>query len=81
MGNGARLASQASGILPPDGRYILRGFELGYNDSNRSAQNLLEVGVNLSPNPNPNFERNIITWQDNDRSERIGWRVDYSTLK
>ena len=78
---GARRASQASGTLPPDGRYILRGFDLKYNDSNRSAQNLLGLGVHLAPGPNPAVDREVVTWQDNDRNERIAWRVDYSTLK
>ena len=81
MGIGARAASQVSGTLPVDNRYILRGFELGYNDSNQSAQNLLRVGVHLTPAANPNLDRDVVSWEDNDRNERISWRVDYSPLK
>jgi hypothetical protein len=81
LGAGARAASGASGPLPVNDRFILRGFELGYNDSSISAQNLLEASVTLAPGPNPNFDRDVANWQDNDRNERIRWRVDYSVLK
>ena len=80
LGSRARVASGVSGPLPVSDRFILRGFELAYNDSSRSAQNLLELGITLAPGPNPNFDREVANWQDNDLNERIRWRVDYSAL-
>jgi hypothetical protein len=81
LGENARRASSVSGALPSSDRYILRSFSLGYNDSNRSAQNLLELGVTLAPAVNPTVDREVVSWRDNDLNERINWRVDYSVLK
>lgn len=81
LGERARRASGVSGTLPPSDRYILRGFSLAYNDSNRSAQNLLELGVSLAPGVNPAVDREVVGWRDNDLNERINWRADYSVLK
>jgi hypothetical protein len=81
LGARARMASGVSGTLPNSDRSILRGFSLRYDDSSNSAQNLLALGVSLAPSPNPNIDRDVVDWQDNDRNERIRWRVDYSVLK
>ncbi|WP_424537239.1 hypothetical protein [Sphingorhabdus sp.] len=80
MDAGARVGSQASGVVPENARHILRGFELGYNDSNLSAQNLRDFGVHMAPGTGA-AEREIVSWQDNDRAEHIKWKVDYSALK
>ncbi len=80
MDAGARVGSQASGVVPENARHILRGFELGYNDSHLSAQNLRDFGVHMAPGTGA-AEREIVSWQDNDRAEHIKWKVDYSALK
>lgn len=81
MGGRSRSVSGSSGRMPTDDRHILRGFQLGYRDSGHSAQNLLEVGVNLAPGPNSPADRQLVSWRDNDLNEGIGWRIDYSVLK
>lgn len=80
MGDSARTAAGATGVAPADNRYIIRGFQFHYADSNGSAQNLRDVAINLAPGAG-SAPRELISWQDNDRAERINWSVDYSTLQ
>jgi hypothetical protein len=80
LGDSARTAEGATGVVPTDNRYIIRGFQLRYADSNGSAQNLRDVAINLAPGAG-SAPRDRVSWQDNDRAERINWSVDYSTLK
>jgi hypothetical protein len=80
LGDNARTAVGATGQVPTDNRYILRGFHLRFASSNGSAQNLREVAVNMAPGAGTSA-REIVSWQDNDRTEPINWRVDYSTLQ
>lgn len=80
LGDSARTAAGATGVVPTDNRYIIRGFQLRYADSNGSAQNLRDVAINLAPGTG-SAPRDLVSWQDNDRAERINWSVDYSTLQ
>jgi hypothetical protein len=80
LGDNARTAAGATGVIPTDNRHILRGFHIYYADSNGSAQNLRDVAINLTPGAG-SAPRELVSWQDNDRAERINWSVDYSTLQ
>jgi hypothetical protein len=82
-GSGAnvRLPEGTNGTLPTGDRYILQSFLFNY-DNNYSAENLLRFGVHLDQ---PTSERaqpsEVVSWEDNDRNERIYWQVKYLTLK
>jgi hypothetical protein len=80
LGDNSRTADGATGTVPDDNQYILRGFHIHYADANGSAQNLREVAINLTPGAGT-APRELVSWQDNDRTERINWRVHYSTLQ
>jgi hypothetical protein len=80
-GDAVRLPEGANGTLPSSDRYILQGFSLKY-DNSYNAENLLRLGVHLDQ---PGAERgrpsDVISWEDNDRNERIYWQVKYLPLK
>lgn len=76
---GVRVRSQAFGSLPRSNKHVISAFEFEYLDG---PQNLLSLGIHLDDAPLPNRTAgDAVTFQDNDRGDRIRWRVDTIDLE
>jgi hypothetical protein len=80
-GSAVRLPEGANGTLPSNDRHVLQSFIFRY-DNNYNAENLLRLGVHLEqPYADRGRPSDIVSWEDNDRNERIYWQVKYLSLK